>query len=113
MVLEKNHKETQDFSFRSCSGTVEYDENAWDENKGLQINPMDQNCIEITNITDNTVTDIQIYYKTIYPQDLFYIGGITNCYRIHSICAGESMIVSPEHFASKQSKIVCVKTGKT
>lgn len=111
LVLEKNRKETEDFRFYSCTGTVEYDENSWQENKEIKVRYLDDNCIEITNTTDKAVYEIQLYYKTVYQQNLFYIGGITHCYRINTLSAGETVSVCPEYFAGEQSRIVFVRTG--
>lgn len=110
MVLEKNRKESQDTHFFACTGTVIYDENDWLDNSSLHIQTQEDSSFVITNYTQHSVTDIQIYYKTIYPQPVFYIGGITHCYRINCIEAGETLQVFPEYFAANYSQIVCVKT---
>ena len=110
LVLEKNRRETQDFCFLSCTGEVEYAEDTWGENHTLQIVYTRQNSIEITNIAEKTAEDVRLYYKTVYPGGLFYIGGITHCYRIHAISAGETVTVSPEFYAGERSKIVYIRT---
>lgn len=113
LVLEKNRKETKESSFYSCTGTVEYDKNSWQENKEIKVRYLDANCIAVTNTTDKTVSGIQLYYKTVYQQNLFYIGGITHCYRIHTLSAGETVLVYPDYFAGEQSKIVFIRTGNS
>ena len=110
MVLEKNRKETEDSQFYSCTGTVEYDENSWGSSAEIKVRYLSNDQIEITNTTDNIVTDIQLYYKTVYTQEQFYIGGITHCYRINALSAGKSVIVSPEYFISNRSEIVYIST---
>jgi len=110
MVLEKNRKETGDFQFYSCTGTVEYDENNWGSSEGLKIRCLSNDQIEITNTTDRTISGIQLYYKTVYTQERIYIGGITHCYRINALSAGKSLTVSPEYFITNRSEIVYTST---
>ena len=112
LVLEKNRKESADRQFYACTGTVEYDESDWLEHDGVQLGCLDNNQIEIINTTDKMQRNIQVYYKTAYPEWKFYVGGITYCYRISMLPAGESITVSPEYFVSNCSQIVYVKTEK-
>lgn len=111
MVLEKNRKETQEVLFSSCTGEIQYEKGNWRKEEDLQIAYTDDNRIRITNATEKAVSDVQLYYKTVYPEDLFYIGGITHCYRINTIAAGETVLASPEYFAGKRSQIVYIRTG--
>lgn len=110
LVLEKNRKKTEDMQFYSCSGTAEYDNHGWEEHRGIAIQYLDNDGIKVTNTTNKSISGIQLYYKTIYPQNLFYVGGITHCYRINNLSVGESITVYPAYFSGVHSKIVCVRT---
>ena len=110
LVLEKNRKKTEDMQFYSCSGTAQYDNRNWNEYRGISIQYVDSDGIRVTNTANQSISGIRLYYKTVYPQNLFYVGGITHCYRINTLSAGESVTVYPEYFSGIHSTIVCVRT---
>ena len=110
LVLEKNRKETVDTQFYSCVGQVEYSDDNWENREEVKIQYLGNDFIRITNTTGKAVTGIELYYKTEYANGLFYMGGITHCYRIRSLSPGESVAVSPEYYASDCSQIVYVRT---
>ena len=112
LVLEKNRKETTDTQFYSCVGQVEYSD--WEEREAVKIQYLGNDLIQVTNTSEKAVTGIELYYKTDYAHGLFYIGGITHCYRIRSLSSGDSITVSPEYYASDCSQIVYVRAvGQT
>lgn len=110
LVLEKNRKETADTQFYSCVGQVEYSDDHWEEREEVEIQCLGNDLIQITNTAEKAVTGIELYYKTDYAHGLFYMGGITHCYRIRSLSAGKSVTVSPEYYASDCSQVVYIKT---
>ena len=110
LVLEKNRKETADTHFYSCVGQVECSEDNWEDREDVKIQSLENDCIQVTNTTDRAITGAELYYKTDYAHGLFYMGGITHCYRIRSLPPGKSITVSPEYYASECSQIVYVRT---
>ena len=113
MVLEKNRKETASSQFYACTGIVEYDNNSWQDCAEMEIESLGNDRLRVTNTASETVSGIWLYYKTVYDQELFYIGGITHCYRICTLSAGESIIVSPTYFTDNSSQIVYITTGNS
>ena len=65
------------------------------------------NTLSIMNLTDHNLPVVRVFYKTFYPDENTFIGGITYTVEIKNIPAnGSSGAVAPSHFNSDYSMFV-------
>lgn len=65
------------------------------------------NSISVMNLTDHELPVVRVFYKTYYPEENTFIGGITYTVEVKNIPAnGSSGAVSPSHFNSDYSMFV-------
>lgn len=65
----------------------------------------------VTNISEEAVENIRIYYKAwLSPPDV-YVGGITYTVTVPVLQPGQTEFLYPDHYASGFSKVVSVSTG--
>lgn len=108
LVLEKNRKACKQQNFTGCSGWTDIAPGDWLQKEILQIEMADKNTLSITNLSEYPLNSICLFYKTVYADDLFYIGGITYQTCIEKLTPGECVSISPEWYAGAYSAVVRV-----
>lgn len=68
------------------------------------------NTITVTNLTDQNIVTVRVFYKYYMTDENVYIGGITFTAKISNLGANESVVISPSHYASGASKVIMVRT---
>ena len=71
----------------------------------------DDNGMTVTNLTDEKIPCLRIFYK--FAQDDEYLGGITYTAKIDGLDAGDSITIYPSHFSKEGSKVMMVRTYET
>lgn len=71
----------------------------------------DDNGLTVTNLTDEDIPCLRIFYK--FVQDEEYLGGITYTAKIDNLAAGGSITIYPSHFAKDGSRIMMVRRYET
>lgn len=69
------------------------------------------NSIAVTNLTDQKIPSLRIFYKFVHGQE--YLGGITYTAKIDNLASGETKTVYPSHFSAEGSRIMMVRTYDT
>lgn len=104
MVLEADGKGYVKEGFTACTGWVREAEGLPVPLETLLIESVDMGTLAVTNQTDHTLRDICLYHKTYLP-DGTYVGGISYHTRIEVLAPGQTVQVSPEHYADGYSKV--------
>lgn len=111
LVLEKEGRACFQQNFTACNGWETKDGSDWLQSDTLQITPVDMQTVSVTNLTNTVVKDICLYYKTVYADGLFYIGGITHEAKLEQLAPGETRLLRPEYYANIHSQIVRVSAN--
>ncbi len=64
--------------------------------------------IKVTNVTDRTLSKVDIYYKHHYRNDDLYIGGITYSTSLQNLAPGETRVLYPFRYAADYSQAVAI-----
>ena len=67
------------------------------------------NGLTVTNISDQTLSEVKILFKNYLKDDDAYVGGITYTITLNDMEAGASTDVSASHYDSEYSKVVGVQ----
>ena len=71
------------------------------------------NTLTVTNLTDQDIATVRIFYKYYLTDEEAYIGGIAFSAPIQELKAGESIVLMPNHFSSNGSVVIMVRTYDT
>ena len=105
LVLEKNAAVYTSDACTACYGNAALWQNKWNT-EGLEIKEADMGTLEITNIAEDVLENICIYYKSCLTEADLYIGGKTYCLRVSGIKPGRTLLLFPAHYANGYSRIV-------
>ncbi len=67
---------------------------------------VESECIQINNPSDQPVKNIIVYYRTYLPENNIFLGGRAFSIEIPAIAAGETIMLTPDHYAPGYSKVV-------
>lgn len=90
----------------SCRGWVQYSDDTSIGQDQLEIKSADMGTLTVTNLTNNSFSDLWLFHKSYDCDSQLYIGGITYVTEIPYLTPGQTLLVSPEHYADGYSKIV-------
>lgn len=68
------------------------------------------NTLTVTNLTNQEITTVRVFYKYYMEQEDLYVGGIAFTVRITRLAPGGSTTVQPSHFVSTSSRVVMALT---
>ena len=68
------------------------------------------NTLTITNLTDEMIPTVRVFYKHYMKNEQVFVGGIAFTVRITRLGAGASMTIQPTHYNSKSSRVVMALT---
>lgn len=106
VLLEKDAKPYRRGDISACTG--------WQERgtdtplQGVQITEVDMGTISVTNLTDNTLRNVRIYYKSWLSPPGVYMGGNTYQVVIPVFLPGQTDYLHPDHYAAGYTKVVLV-----
>lgn len=79
----------------------------------LKVEDNGDNSLTITNLTDQELVTVRIFYKYYMEDEDVYVGGITYTTKISGLQANASVMITPSHYASAGSLVVMVRTYDT
>lgn len=113
VVQEKNKTLFQEGNYTDCSANVaEISEFGMSEDQ-VQVEETGDQEITVTNLTDETIPAVRIFYKFYMEDEDTYVGGITYTAKLTNLEAGASQTIMPAHYLKGSSKIMMVRTYDT
>lgn len=108
VLLERNAAEYQPHSITGCTGWQITALTETDIQKQIAITDQAMGTLVVTNLTDRTLENVRLYYKSwLSPPDV-YVGGIAYMAEVPVLLPGETKYLYPNHYASGYSKVVSV-----
>lgn len=104
-LLEKNATPYSAGDFSACTGWQEVS-NPSGIGRDIAITENADNSISVTNLSDSTLEQLTLYYKSWLSPPNIYVGGITYQLKIPQLLPGQTRQVYPSHYASGYSKMV-------
>lgn len=109
LVPEQKGMEFGPKAFTSCSGTQWEDKSNWCMDDVIELEYPDMGEVVVTNLTNERLMGICLYYKTYYPEADFYVGGRTLVYRIETLEPGENIRIYPNNYALGYSRFARIE----
>lgn len=76
----------------------------------VQVIDNGDNTLTVTNLTNETIPTVRVFYKYYMENEQLFVGGIAFTVRISRLDAGASVTVQPSHYTSQASRVVMVLT---
>lgn len=110
VVQEKTGKAILDSNATSASALVVQGADMEMSEGKVQVIDNGDNTLTVTNLTNETIPTVRIFYKYYMEDEKLFVGGIAFTVRISRLGAGASMTVQPSHYTSRTSRVVMVLT---
>lgn len=107
LVLEKNRRLYSGQDVTACRCTAFSRESFGRLEEQIAITEADGQ-LAVENLTREDFSSVTLYYKQYAPEGDFFLGGITSCFEIGSLAAGEIKTVAPYRYAPGYSQVVAV-----
>ena len=69
--------------------------------------------LTVTNVSGADIPCVRIFYKYYMSDENAYVGGIAYTAKLTGLAAGQTITVTPSHYASGASRVVMVRTYDT
>ena len=110
VVQEKNKTSYQNGTYTDCSAVVaEMGDFEMSEDQ-VKVEETENGSLLVTNLTDEEIPCVRIFYKFYMEEEETYVGGITYTAKLTGLSAGASQTVTPSHYAAGSSRIMMVRT---
>ena len=106
LVIERIGQLWTQESCTECGGWVQYSDDFPLSEESLRIEDVDLGTVAVTNLTEEPFCDLWLYYKNYLSDAQMYLGGITYIYQIQSLAPGQTLLITPERYASGYSKFI-------
>ena len=110
IVQEKNKAQFVSGEYKKCSAEVAETETLQMSENIVSIENLENNSLSVTNLTNETIPCVRVFYKFYMEDENAYIGGITYTAKLIDLEPGESQIITPKHYMNGYSRIVMVRT---
>lgn len=112
-VQEMNKVSCSDGALLECSASIAALETLDLAEDSLRLEDNGDNSITITNLTNEEIVTVRVFYKYYLEDEATFIGGITYTAKISNLKPQESIVVTPSHYTSEGSVVVMVRTYDT
>lgn len=110
VVQEANQTPYQGGGYANCRASVAYLEKFEHSETEIKVEDMGNSVLKVTNLTQENIPCVRIFYKFYLEEKEAYVGGIAYTAKITDLKAGASIEVSPTHYVSGSSQIMMVRT---
>ncbi len=112
VILEQNGSLYRQGDYIQCNGWQKLGQE-YAISQDVYVTDMALGTVVIHNLTDETLRNVCVYYKTwLAPPDI-YVGGITYMVQIPVLLPKQSKYLYPYHYAAGYSKVVAVDVDRT
>lgn len=110
VVQEANQSAYQEFkplSFEAeCAEIKAFEMSA----EQVKVEETADGSLRVTNLTDQEIPCVRVFYKLYMPEEEVYVGGITYVAKITELKANASSEVKAKHYSPGNSKIMMIRT---
>lgn len=113
VVQEKNRVLFEGGNYTDCSADVaeivEFDMSS----DQIRVDETGDQTLTVTNLTDENIPAVRIFYKFYMEDEDTYVGGITYTAKITGLDANASVEITPSHYLKGSSRIMMIRTYDT
>lgn len=79
----------------------------------VQVTENEDGTLNVTNLTQETIPCVRVFYKFCMTPGFIYVGGITYTAKLTELAPGQTQQVTASHYASGYSEVIMVRTYDT
>lgn len=110
LVLERTRQRIKHRNFTDVTGVCNYYNGELSNGITADIS---SGVLTLTNTTQTDAADILVYYKTVYADGSFYMGGKVHILPVENLAAGEKVYLQPPYLAGDDSRILRIEYKKS
>lgn len=110
VVQEKTGKPVPDTAPKSSGALVVHRASLEMSSEQVSVRDNGNNTLTITNLTDQPISTVRVFYKYYMEDQDLFVGGIAFSMRLTRLGAGASVTVQPSHYTSETGRVVMVLT---
>lgn len=110
IVQEKNMTEYKQGTYHECKAEAAQVESLEMSENKVKVTEKENDSLEVTNLTNETISTVRIFYKYYMEEENVYVGGITYTAKIDNLEKGSSQLVTPKHYLDGSSQVVMIRT---
>lgn len=108
LVCDKSRQLFASHAWKSCAGYNICSDYDWTYGNLLSVEEIAMGELAVTNISDCTIEEISVIYKTYLSPPNVYIGGYFNRVQIPKLQPGETISVAAWGYAADNSKVIYI-----
>ena len=113
VVQEKNRVLFEGGNYTDCSADVAEIEEFDLSSDQIRVDETGDQTLTVTNLTDENIPAVRIFYKFYMEDEDTYVGGITYTAKITGLDANASVEITPSHYLKGSSRIMMIRTYDT
>ena len=113
VVQEKNRVLFEGGNYTDCSADVAEIEEFDMSSDQIRVDETGDQTLTVTNLTDENIPAVRIFYKFYMKDEDTYVGGITYTAKITGLDANASVEITPSHYLKGSSRIMMIRTYDT
>lgn len=79
----------------------------------VRVEENEEGSLTISNLTDEEIPCVRVFYKFYMKEENVYVGGITYTVKVTNLEADGTRKVTPSHYSAGSSKVVMIRTYDT
>lgn len=112
-VQEKNRAAYVETPYSACQADVALLDDLGMLETSIRVQETGVYALSVTNLSDEAIPAVRLFYKFYMEEQNAYIGGITYTAKLTDLKPGEEREITPAHYAQGYSRIVMVRTYDT
>lgn len=106
IVLEQNKASYESDPYFSCTATVTRTDDFNLNEDRIKINQEDDGTFTVYNISDETIPQVKVLFKSYIPEENIYVGGITYTVTVSDLEPGMGENISTSHYDPTYSRFI-------
>ena len=112
LLMEQNGAFWKNETYTACNAVVEYMEETGLSQEEIAVTEVGMGELSVTNLTENCLRNVRIFHKNCLADGDICIGGITYETPVGELKPGQTVIITPERYASGYSKVVRIESAQ-
>ena len=113
VAQEINKTSYQDGTYSDCSADVAESQGLEQSEDLVSVQENSDGSLTVSNLTDNLIPCVRIFYKFYMSDENAYVGGITYTAKLVDLEPGADQTIVPSHYSQGYSRVVMVRTYDT
>lgn len=110
VVQEATAAKHVNLKYTACSANVAAASTFEMSESKVKVEEIENGKLLVTNLTNETISRVRVFYKFAFEKGKIYVGGITYTAELTALKPGQSAKLTASHFAAGSSEVIMVRT---